>query len=76
MTRCAKQLKTAFDQGVEEGFKHGREEALKGLKEFVDSQAEDEVLWCLAHTVAEAYIQQELRKLHGFIEHLIDAEGK
>ncbi len=31
-------------------------------------QAEDEALWLPARTATEAYIQQELRKLHAAIE--------
>jgi hypothetical protein len=31
-------------------------------------QAEDEGLWCRAETATEAYLQQELRKLHAAIE--------
>ena len=31
-------------------------------------QAEDEGLWFVAHTASEAYLQQELRKLHSAIE--------
>lgn len=34
----------------------------------VDRQAEDEGLWFFARTASEAYLQQELRKLHSVIE--------
>jgi hypothetical protein len=34
----------------------------------VAEQAEDEGLWFIAQTAAEAYLQQELRRLHAAIE--------
>lgn len=37
-------------------------------KEIVDQQAEDEGLWFQAETAPEAYLQQELRKLHQAVE--------
>lgn len=41
---------------------------LRELKELVDKQAEDDGLWFVARTAPEAYLQQELRKLHDAIE--------
>lgn len=41
---------------------------LKELQAIVDAQAEDEGLWFSARTASEAYLQQELRKLHAAIE--------
>ena len=38
------------------------------LTDMVNSQAEDEGLWFEAQTAPEAYLQQELRKLHALIE--------
>lgn len=38
------------------------------LKEFVAKQAEDDGLWFDAVTISEAYLQQELRKLHHLVE--------
>jgi len=38
------------------------------LIDSVDKQAEDNGLWFDAQTAPEAYLQQELRKLHGLIE--------
>lgn len=38
------------------------------LRALVNTQAEDEGLWCLAQSASEAYLQQELRKLHAAIE--------
>ena len=38
------------------------------LEELVDKQAEDEGLWFIANTATEAYLQQELRKLHAAVE--------
>lgn len=36
--------------------------------ELVNRQAEDDGLWFQAHTATEAYLQQELRKLHAVVE--------
>lgn len=38
------------------------------LQQMVDAQALDEGLWFGAETAAEAYLQQELRKLHAVVE--------
>ena len=43
-------------------------EILEGLREIVNLQAEDEGLWFIARTAPEAYLQQELRRLHSAIE--------
>jgi hypothetical protein len=37
-------------------------------REIADQQAEDDGLWFVAETAAEAYLQQELRRLHAAIE--------
>lgn len=34
----------------------------------VDAQAEDEGLWFVAMSAPEAYLQQELRRLHAAVE--------
>lgn len=41
---------------------------LARLQDLVNVQAEDGGLWFVAQTAAEAYLQQELRKLHAAIE--------
>jgi ribosomal protein RSM22 (predicted rRNA methylase) len=41
---------------------------LSRLSRLASEQAEDEGLWFLAETAAEAYLQRELRKLHAAIE--------
>lgn len=41
---------------------------LEKLKALVAKQADDEGLWFVAETAPEAYLQQELRKLHEIIE--------
>lgn len=47
----------------------GRLEAqLKKTQAIVNGQAEDGGLWFIAHTASEAYLQQQLRKLHAAIE--------
>ena len=38
------------------------------LVELVQEQAEDEALWFITVNAAEAYLQQELRRLHAVIE--------
>ena len=38
------------------------------LKDLVNDQANDDGLWFIAQTAPEAYLQQELRKLHKLIE--------
>lgn len=43
------------------------EAARDQLRKLVDAQAEDEGLWFVAHYASEAYLQQELRKLHAAI---------
>ena len=43
-------------------------EHIRDLQALTDSQAEDEGLWFIAKTAPEAYLQQELRKLHAVIE--------
>lgn len=44
------------------------EETLVVQLALVHKQAEDEGLWFIAQTAPEAYLQQELRRLHGAIE--------
>ena len=44
------------------------ERALKAARELVAKQAEDEGLWFIAETSPEAYLQQELRRLHRVVE--------
>lgn len=44
------------------------ESALGRIRALVAAQAEDEGLWFEAETCAEAYLQQELRKLHAAVE--------
>ena len=44
---------------------------LKHIRTITDKQAEDEGLWFAAVTAPEAYLQQELRKLHSAIEALL-----
>jgi hypothetical protein len=38
------------------------------IQQLVNEQAEDEALWCKAHTVIESLLQAALRKLHAEIE--------
>jgi hypothetical protein len=43
---------------------------LSAVVNLVNEQAEDEGLWFEAQTMPEAYLQQELRRLHEVIEEL------
>jgi hypothetical protein len=54
------EAEAAFDSDVVELF--------APLQALVDEQAEDEGLWFIAATAPEAYLQQELRRLHATIE--------
>lgn len=47
---------------------------LKPLLDLVNIQAEDEGIWFIAMTAPEAYLQQELRKLHAAIERMADID--
>jgi hypothetical protein len=38
------------------------------VMQIVSEQADDDGLWFVAQTAAEAYLQQELRRLHAAIE--------
>src|SRR3990167_3888280 len=44
------------------------EARLAAAQQLVNTQAEDEGLWFFATRVPEAYLQQELRRLHAVIE--------
>ena len=50
-----------------------RERALAAIRALVDEQAEDEGLWFQARTAPEAYLQQELRRLHALVESVCGA---
>jgi hypothetical protein len=41
---------------------------LKSIQDLVDKQAEDPGIWFDASHISEAYLQQELRRLHAVIE--------
>ena len=73
-------LKAAWDASHEQAMKNGaacnewrdraeRAEAeLAKLRQMVAQQAEDDGLWFRAATAPEAYLQQELRRLHAAVE--------
>ena len=63
---------------MEKSLEHERKlyfNALMIIREQVEIQAEDEALWCEADSIIEAYVQQELRKLHEVIESELRACG-
>jgi hypothetical protein len=45
-----------------------RLDAITALRALVDRQAEDEGCWFIAASMPEAYLQQELRRLHAAVE--------
>lgn len=53
---------------VEEGVGMTSDDVLAELRSLVKMQAEDEGLWFVAQTAPEAYLQQELRRLHQAVE--------
>lgn len=54
-----------------------RREDIAQVVALVEEQAEDEGLWFIARTAPEAYLQQELRRLHAVIESALAAtEGE
>jgi hypothetical protein len=46
-------------------------EALTAIQALVDEQAEDDALWFIDCSISEAYLQQELRRLHALIEQAV-----
>ena len=53
---------------IAKAIKEAQIEILKPIQDYVDKQAKDETLWFVAQNSSEAYLQQELRKLHSVIE--------
>jgi hypothetical protein len=51
-----------------ENFTRQLERELAKLRQMVAQQAEDDGLWFRAATAPEAYLQQELRRLHAAVE--------
>lgn len=47
---------------------------MDAIVELVNEQAEDDGLWFVAATAPEAYLQQELRRLHELIERIAAVE--
>lgn len=63
-TLSVERAMVAFHQKNEQFIKAENER----LRSLVNEQAEDDGLWFVAETCAEAYLQQELRRLHAAIE--------
>jgi hypothetical protein len=65
-------LSLACEEAERKGIALGRAQALALLYALVDEQAEDEGLWSTrldgTLSAGEAYLQQELRRLHTLIE--------
>lgn len=49
---------------------------LKQLSNLIETQANDEGLWFMAVTAPEAYLQEELRRLHEACEMVIADMGR
>ena len=68
--------KAIYPNGLWEKFAEAQKEierlseGLGKVRKLVDAQAEDEGLWFMAKYASEAYLQQELRKLHSAVEAL------
>ncbi len=62
-------------EALEAGHERLRE-AMDALLLMVNKQAEDDGLWFNAQTAPEGYLQQELRTLHGLIEHHAALRGE
>jgi hypothetical protein len=50
-------------------------EHFSSLQRLVDEQAADEALWFITENISEAYLQQELRRLHAAIETALKGEA-
>ena len=66
-------VRNHYEQRIEQ-LEAALKDAQARLRATVDAQAEDDGLWFVAETAAEAYLQQELRKLHAQIEALQENE--
>jgi hypothetical protein len=64
---------TKWDQLSARDATLGEQDWINQLGAVVDAQAEDDGLWFLAQTAPEAYLQQELRKLHAMVEQAREA---
>ncbi len=53
---------------IEGAVERGKVSEREQLRQLVNQQAEDAGLWFLAETAPEAYLQQELRRLHAAVE--------
>lgn len=65
--KFTKELYAILDECEKEN-KQRKTLSLARIQKCVDEQAEDDGLWFQAETASEAYLQQELRKLHWAIE--------
>ncbi len=70
--RRAPEVPKEVNDDLEVIFKAARKVA--NLQIIVDEQAEDVGLWFVAQTASEAYLQQELRRLHAAIEEAPDGQ--
>lgn len=49
---------------------------VEDILKMVESQAEDDGLWFIAETAPEAYLQQQLRRLHEAVERVAKQQSK
>lgn len=71
MTTEPSKLESDLSPMWQDAKRKGAEEACASLMKIVNEQAEDEGLWCIAERIGEAYLQQELRRLHAEIERIV-----
>ncbi len=67
-SETAKGMNRPFDRIVDAARR------VANLQTVVDEQVKDEGLWFVASTAPEAYLQQELRRLHAAIEEAPDGQ--
>lgn len=68
---CGSTTRRSSEPAVNSGAKANPISFLDPILAVVDEQADDEGLWFLAVTAPEAYLQQELRRLHAAIENIV-----
>lgn len=72
---CGSTTRHSSEVDVNSGAKEDRIRLLGPILLCVCEQADDEGLWFRAVTAPEAYLQQELRRLHAEIEKVAEAAG-
>ena len=73
LRKILKEHFNAFDEleKMEQKIKQWAKSCVQLTMDVVNKQAEDEGLWFVAETAAEAYLQEALRKLHHDVEYVL-----